>query len=79
MNDSQKPAMLDLRRLLGILFTFYGLLLGIYGLVTAHQPRSISFNLNLWWGVLMLIVGILFLVFSIKPPRTWDPDDDEHV
>ncbi|MBE0711253.1 MAG: EamA/RhaT family transporter, partial [Candidatus Aminicenantes bacterium] len=42
----------------------YGLLLGIYGLVTKKEMYAISlgFNLNLAWGVLMLAIGGGFLL-----------------
>jgi len=55
---------LDLKLQIGWLLSAYGLLLGIYGLVTKKEMYAISlgFNLNLVWGVLMLIIGGVFLL-----------------
>jgi len=60
--------MLDVRKPIGLLFTIYGVMLVICGMV---QPRikifhidgsDISINLNLDWGAIMLAFGILMIV-----------------
>ena len=57
---------LDVRIPIGGLFTALGLLLSLYGLATAgdvaHYARSVSVNINLWWGVVMLAFGLLLLL-----------------
>jgi hypothetical protein len=57
---------LDVRLPIGGLFTALGLLLGGYGLATAgdptHYARSLSVNINLWWGLIMLAFGLLLLL-----------------
>ena len=55
---------LDLKLPIGWLLSAYGLLLGIYGLVTKKEmyAKSLGFNLNLVWGILMLIIGGGFLL-----------------
>jgi len=55
---------LDLKLPIGWLLSAYGLLLGIYGLVTKKEMYAISlgFNLNLAWGILMLAIGGGFLL-----------------
>jgi len=55
---------LDLKLPIGWLLSAYGLLLGIYGLVTKKEMYAISLglNLNLVWGILMLVVGGGFLL-----------------
>jgi hypothetical protein len=55
---------LDLKLPIGCLLSAYGLLLGIYGLVTHKEMyrKSLGFNLNLAWGVLMLVIGAGFLL-----------------
>lgn len=57
---------LDIRLPIGGLFTALGLLLGGYGLATAgdtaHYARSVSVNINLWWGLVMLAFGLLLLL-----------------
>ena len=56
---------LDVRLPIGGLFTALGLLLTGYGLATAgdpsHYARSLSVNINLWWGLVMLIFGLALL------------------
>ena len=56
---------LDVRLPIGGLFTALGLLLGGYGLATAgdasHYTRSLSVNINLWWGLVMLAFGVVLL------------------
>jgi hypothetical protein len=55
---------LDLKLPIGWLLSAYGLVLGIYGLVTDKEMyrKSLGFNLNLLWGILMLAVGGGFLL-----------------
>ena len=64
---------LDLRWPIGALFTALGLLLGGYGLATAgdasHYVRSLSVNVNLWWGLVMLIFGLILLFGAARGGR----------
>ena len=55
---------LDLKLPIGCLLSAYGLLLGIYGLLTGKEmyERSLGLNLNLVWGVLMVLIGGAFLL-----------------
>jgi hypothetical protein len=55
---------LDLKLPIGWLLSAYGVLLGIYGLVTKKEmyAKSLGFNLNLVWGILMLAIGAGFLL-----------------
>jgi membrane-bound ClpP family serine protease len=59
---------LDIRLPIGGMFAIIGLLLAVYGLVTASDTqlytRSLLVNINLWWGVAMLIFGLLMLYFG---------------
>jgi multisubunit Na+/H+ antiporter MnhG subunit len=56
----------DLRLPIGILFSIYGLLLAIYGLLGNKEQytRSLGMNVNLTWGIVMLIFGGLMLFFA---------------
>ena len=51
---------LDLRTPLGLLFALLGLLLAGYGLFgdPAVYAVSLGFNVNLWWGLAMLVFGV---------------------
>jgi hypothetical protein len=59
-------ARLDIRLPIGGLFTLLGLILAGYGAATAndstHYARSLSFNINLWWGLVMLAFGLGLLL-----------------
>ena len=57
---------LDVRLPIGGLFTTLGLILAGYGLVTAgdaaHYARALNFNINLWWGLVLLAFGLGLLL-----------------
>ena len=57
---------LDIRLPIGLLFTLLGLILAGYGLVSdrALYQRSLGYNLNLWWGLVVLAFGVVFLVMG---------------
>ena len=50
---------LDIRLPLGLLFLIFGLALSLFGLLSdqALYQRSLSININLWWGVVLLVFG----------------------
>jgi hypothetical protein len=56
---------LDIRYPIGGLFAVLGLLLTGYGLATVGEPeayeRSLSVNVNLWWGLVLLLFGVALL------------------
>ncbi len=58
-------ASLDLRLPIGGLFTVLGLMLTGYGLATANNTemyaKSAGMNINLIWGVVMIVTGLIFL------------------
>jgi hypothetical protein len=65
---------LDLRLPIGLMFSLFGAILLVYGLVsdpTIYQ-RSLGINVNLWWGVVLLAFGLVMLWFSLRggPGRT---------
>lgn len=57
---------LDIRLPIGGLFTVLGLLLAGYGLVTDKviYERSLGINVNLEWGLVMLIFGVIMVVLG---------------
>jgi hypothetical protein len=62
------------------------LLLTGYGLATAgdteQYARSLSVNVNLWWGLVMLVFGLILLVAAwtgrrtLTGPRTRSPEGE---
>ncbi|MCD6310791.1 MAG: hypothetical protein J7M18_08740 [Candidatus Eremiobacteraeota bacterium] len=72
-DSAQKKGFMDIRYFLGMILGIYGIILVIYGLLRpelATYIKGINFNLNLWWGLVFLVLGIIFFVFS-KKPRDW--------
>jgi hypothetical protein len=58
---------LDIRAPIGGLFSLLGLMLAGYGLVAGSRTTSDVApvtNVNLWWGIVMLLFGIIMLVMS---------------
>jgi xanthine/uracil/vitamin C permease (AzgA family) len=71
--DAPKSAaakLFDLRILIGALFTFYGIVLTIYGFFTsdAEITKSAGIHINLWLGLGMLVLGLLFLLWARLSP-----------
>lgn len=75
MKDNVQHNFLNLRRLIGVLLTFYGIVIGGYGAITGPQAKSTPINLDLWWGILILIVGIVFLLLSTRKEK-WDDEEE---
>lgn len=54
---------LDIRFPIGMMFTLVGLLMAGYGLMTGSNKemyaRSLGMNVNLWWGLGLLVFGAL--------------------
>ena len=65
---------IDLRYPIGLLFAVFGLLLVLYGLVggTAEYSRSLDINVNLWWGLIMLIFGGLMFFAAYRKKSSPD-------
>jgi len=62
---------LDIRLPIGTLFTLVGLLLTGYGALsdTALYQRSLGYNVNLVWGVVLLAFGVFMLVLGRRASR----------
>jgi len=62
---------LDLRLPIGLLFLALGALLGVYGLISdpAIYAVSLGINVNLWWGLVMLIFGAAMFVPALRKMR----------
>ena len=80
---------LDIRLPIGGLFTVLGLLLTGYGLVSekALYQRSLGINVNLKWGLVMLVFGVIMVVLGRRgrgnagirrPQATQQRQDSSH-
>jgi hypothetical protein len=58
----------DIRLPIGGLFAILGAMLLGYGLIThgneMYVQKSLGYNINLWWGLVMLAFGLIMLWFS---------------
>lgn len=72
---SAASKLFDLRLLIGGLFTFYGVILTIYSFFDsdAEIAKAAGIHINLWLGIGMLVLGLLFLLWArlgpLQPPE----------
>jgi xanthine/uracil/vitamin C permease (AzgA family) len=62
----------DLRSFIGVLFTIFGVLVTISGIAASQASidQAAGINLSLWVGLIMLVIGLIFLAWLLaKPPR----------
>jgi hypothetical protein len=66
---------LDIRLPIGLMFTLFGILLVVYGLVSDSSiyQRSLGMNVNLGWGFVLLIFGVVMLVLGRRGTATAEP------
>ena len=77
---------LDIRLPIGVMFSLLGAVLVLYGLFAdaAIYQRSLGHNVNLWWGIVLLAFGLIFVwagrrgtaaMQSTPTPETIPPED----
>ena len=57
---------LDIRWPIGLMFTLIGAMLVVFGLVKADQSMEQGRNINLIWGAVLLVFGVLMLLGAIS-------------
>ena len=62
---------LDIRLPIGFLFFIFGVLLIVFGELSdkAIYERSLGININLEWGVVMLLFGAVMLFLGRRRPK----------
>ncbi|HEX3791262.1 MAG TPA: hypothetical protein VHW44_25595 [Pseudonocardiaceae bacterium] len=83
MTDQGAPAKLasrlfDLRLIIAVLFFVFGLVVTISGLVSKASTVSASgvntgVNVNVWTGVPMLVIAVLFVIWALVRPLEIPP------
>jgi multisubunit Na+/H+ antiporter MnhG subunit len=67
---------LDIRVPLGLIFLLIGGLMSVYGLITRNAAeiytKSMGINLNLTWGLVMFIFGLI--MFLVGRRQKWQDD-----
>jgi hypothetical protein len=79
-STSAAAALFDLRTVIAILFGFYGIVLTIMGIFAAGPETTVKsggIDLNLWTGIAMLVLAVLFVVWArMKPLNAGAPPAD---
>lgn len=61
---------LDIRWPIGLMFSLIGALLVVNGFITGSDAemyhRSLDININLRWGAVLLVFGVMMLVFASR-------------
>ncbi|MBN9101410.1 MULTISPECIES: hypothetical protein [unclassified Pseudonocardia] len=72
---SASSALFDLRTVIAILFLVYGVVLTVMGFVSdtpAELAKSGGIDINLWSGIVMIVIGAGFVAWALlrplKPP-----------
>ena len=76
---------LDIRIPLGLIFLIVGGMMSLYGLFTRHSAiyeKSLGIDLNLGWGLIMFLFGLVMFVVGRRQkwqddpinPRPWERD-----
>jgi hypothetical protein len=62
----------DLKVAIGALFTLYGALLTLYGALgdPAQYARSLGLNVNLAWGLVLLVFGLCMLLSRARKRKS---------
>jgi len=64
---------LDIRFPIGMMFGLIGAVMFIYGLVTGSDKelyhRSLDMNVNLWWGLVLLVFGVIMFVMAQRAAK----------
>ena len=85
--QNKTAGIFDIRNVIGGLLGIYGvilLLMGIFGDEEGHKTGDV--NANLWAGLILLVVGIIFLAWAWMRPVVVDEEavaevrreDEEH-
>jgi len=61
----------DIRYPIGYLFTVFGMILTIYGIVSNKgiYQRSLGINVNLYWGIVLIAFGLGMLSLAMRRER----------
>jgi hypothetical protein len=83
-DDAPKSAaarLFDIRLMIGGLFVLYGIMLTIAGFMTSDKERAkaAGININLWLGIGMLVLGIVFLIWRFLNPLKVEPNPTDEA
>ncbi len=67
---------LDVRLPIGLMFSVFGLILVVFGMVSDHviyDQHSLGININLAWGAVQLLFGVVMVGFALRAGRNAKP------
>jgi membrane protein implicated in regulation of membrane protease activity len=69
---------LDIRLPLGLLFALLGVILTVYGLAgnPARYAQSLGVNINLYWGMVLFVFGVVMLFLGRRGRRAERTDEN---
>ena len=69
---AQAANLFDLRRIIGGVFTAWGILLIILGLFDSQEEidKAAGVNINLWVGITLIVASALFWFWALSRPLT---------
>jgi hypothetical protein len=67
----------DIRRIIGGLFTVYGVVLVVTGIVGSHhvKTKAAGINIDLWSGIAMLIFAVIMIAWALLRPVAPEPPE----
>ena len=67
----------DLRLPIGIMFSAFGLILTVFGAISSkdsmYAEHSLGININLIWGIVLLVFGAFMLFLALKGGKKSGP------
>ena len=71
---------LDIRVPMALMFGLLGAILAVYGMLNGSHPeiqqRSLGININLWWGIVMIVFAIAMYAWS-RTGKSDAPRDED--
>lgn len=59
---------MDIRLPMGLMFSIIGAIIAVFGAITQgnamYAKHSLGININLWWGVIMALFGMVMLFLA---------------
>ena len=68
---------LDIRWPIGLMFSLIGVLLIGYGAVNSADSMRVDVNINIIWGILLLVFGVFMLALAWRGAKTPQPPPDK--
>lgn len=77
-NKVHSAGLFDIRNIIGALLGIYGIVLLVVGVVGTSQreiDRAGGINANIWVGIVLVVIGVLFAVWARTRPILVDEEE----